>query len=459
MPSSTHAQYPGGGSYPGSSGWVPSYSDGTPIQRGNDGYNYDGTLALQGTGAQPTFGNTYPIPADAESWWLSAYSPNSQYLGSGEYYSYGLSLASNANNDATDPWWGDWHGYYDPLYYTGDILTAPQMPPDIVGSVFAHNADTLSGDFVWTGPGPVPPHVYFLLQTSVSASASVNYGTSGDTAGLSATATAGLGQDSVTATAGDAGSSGPQSVSGRHLVRVVPAGNIATVSLGGTVSTDVYDLLPLSSWQDAGDGTSYYYGPGAGPTSASTGAYAGATAEVTSPHPINFHQDGPAIDDGNGNLIFTYSWESSTGHLEDLVNCDFYEHVSYDGNPDPYGLAYAPGTYYPPDPPFDLWELDNPTMQPETGGDVGEDMTSGVFVDRQFHDPFSPAEDLIPASFTGMQEFRYHSDDMPGDALTDYVVLMGPMTITRQVYQGINPGTWFYSVSKSGQTATLAIAP
>ena len=74
----------------------------------------------------------------------------------------------------------------------------------------------------------------------------------------------------------------PAPINGRHLVRVTPNGNMATVSIKGEVKTDTNNSLPYSKWSDgqAEGGTSYYppsYNNN-GPTSAHASANVTATA-------------------------------------------------------------------------------------------------------------------------------------------------------------------------------------
>ena len=274
--------YPGGG-YPGSGGWVASDAGGNPLTQYGRALNTDGSVNLLPSGNQPTKTNTYPIPAGAADWWFAAYSPNDALTGDpGNYYYNSLNLSSSAANTVRDNYGQGPIGFYDPTNHGGDRSDATPLPPNLLGSVHADNSDTLTAYFVWTGdPAHVPDHQDFLICTSVSASASVNYGSAGATSGVKAKAVATLGSDAVTALAGDYGSQSPPSLTRNVLVRAVPTGKIITLSRAGSVSVDTTDGLLYATWVP-GDHDFYYYGPGNGYTSASAGANAAAKANTDS---------------------------------------------------------------------------------------------------------------------------------------------------------------------------------
>jgi len=283
--------YPGGG-YPGSGGWVPSDSHGTPLTPGMQGTNSDGSAnLLPTTGKSPKKTNTYPIQDGDPAWWFGAYSPNNGGTGDPYYYYYnGLFLSSTANNTTRDNY-GALAASYDLNNYNFDRADNLTLPPDLTGSVHADNTDTLTAYFVWTGdPSHIPAHQDFLLRTSLSATAGVNFGNGGATSGLSATGEGMLEGDTVTATAGDAGNDHPAPHTKAVLVRATPNGNLITLSRSAGVSVDTSNSLPYSTWVDSpalanasGPGTYYYNGPPSnGQTSASASASASATANTDS---------------------------------------------------------------------------------------------------------------------------------------------------------------------------------
>jgi len=299
--SPAQAQYPGGGSggypgggsggYPGSSGsWVPCDSSGNPLPSGDRRLNSDGGAYLTPSGKQPNLGNTYPVPDSAAQWWFGAFSPNKYSANSGsEYGPPSLSLNGYAGNTTTDEYGSGPVCYYDPNNYGGDRPDNIPLPPDLLGSAHGDTSDTLTAYFVWTGPDPAPSPANFIVHTSVSAGASIS-----QASGLSATATASLGGDSVTATAGNAGLSVSQAKDGYHVVQASVSGLVAQVPMSGSVSVDSSNSLRYGSWVDSaagpgssGPGTYYYSGPGNGYTSASDNATALATA-----YPVTINLDG-----------------------------------------------------------------------------------------------------------------------------------------------------------------------
>jgi len=291
------------GSYTsGGGGWVPCDANGNPLPSGDPGLNSDGSAALLHTGNQPTASNTYPVPqTGAAPWWYGCYSPQApgggpyptgggSYPGSGG----GLSTSSSAGN-TTSPPNGGTIGFYDPNNYGGDRSDSGPLPPNLNGSVTTTGSDTLKARFLWTGPGPAPTQATFIIKTSVSASASVGYGSSGKTSGLSGTSTVTLGSDTVTATAGDAGSAGSQTGGSWQAQQASASGGIATVSLSASASTTTKNSLVYATWVP-GDHDFYYAGPGAGQTRAN----ASATAKG-SVYPMSITLSG-TTPDASGNL-------------------------------------------------------------------------------------------------------------------------------------------------------------
>ena len=226
------------GSYTGGGGgWVPCDASGNPLPcdasgnplpSGDPGLNSDGSAALLHTGSQPTASNDYPVPqTGADPWWYGCYSPQAPgggpYPSGGGYPGGGLSTSSTAGNSVTAQTGGlSTIGYYDPVYFSGDRPGNTPTPPDLNGTVTTTGSDTLKARFLWTGTGPAPTQATFIIQTSVTANASVGYGSSGKTSGLSATGTATLGSDTVTANAGDAGSPGSKTGGSWQAQQVSP---------------------------------------------------------------------------------------------------------------------------------------------------------------------------------------------------------------------------------------------
>ena len=248
--------------------------------------------------------------------------------------------------------------------------------------------------------------------------------------------------------------SGYQS-SGVHQIQ--KDGSSGTITLGPFTLTAT---CPVSKWlTDSTNFPIYYYSSWdwmGGLCAAGFGV-----AVDPPPHPINFRlgtrSDGtPNVDIlDDGELTFHYVWDSSSGSLSDLDknNCMVYENVTYAGGstgqiqPNPFtGVLY----YYPPDP------FTHPIPEPTQLGVPGSD---GACADDQRYGTGNKSNDFSTpykaASFSGIQNFFYHSDDL---ASGEFPVLLGPLTISRRVYQGVNPNDWFYDVSKSGYSSTQSLS-
>lgn len=159
--------------------------------------------------------------------------------------------------------------------------------------------------------------------------------------------------------------------------------------------------------------------------------YADTPVEVVCAVPNNFHQVGAGTDSG-GVLHFDYQWGSSTGNLADLSQCTVGEIVSYPGSSSPYVWAHPPFTR----------SSTNPTV-------IDVSATSGSGQDDHLGPPF--ATPFSAASFTATQYYRYKCPCANGG---NYVNLMGPISIVRSVTQNAN-GSWKYTVTKSGSSATV----
>ncbi len=164
--------------------------------------------------------------------------------------------------------------------------------------------------------------------------------------------------------------------------------------------------------------------------------------------PYNYHQTN-VTDNGDGTLTFYYDWLSTDGNKADLTSCYFHEYVTYPG---PVGTAMFP-IYYTMPTPFN-GSLPNPTVLPGIGSS-GQPMTTPEVVDDQNMPSLIPFPH-VTGSFTGTQKYEF-DDTATGE--TDTIIPgpdSGPLSIVRSVYSqgGI---LWYYSVTKSGYTATKSI--
>lgn len=162
----------------------------------------------------------------------------------------------------------------------------------------------------------------------------------------------------------------------------------------------------------------------------------GAAATPTGcPIPIKFKETAGG-DAGNGVLFFKYAWESSTGNLADLKDCEVDEIVSYPG----------PNPFVWPRPPWD-----GKTKNPEVGGAIpGTDGKMGdEHTTRSFLEPYKEA------SFTATQFYRFRTKCHKGGAPEN---LKGPLSIVRTVKKR-KDGKLKYTVTKSGKSASIDPMP
>jgi hypothetical protein len=150
-------------------------------------------------------------------------------------------------------------------------------------------------------------------------------------------------------------------------------------------------------------------------------------------HPTNFRQV-MGVDAGNGVLYFEYNWNSTSGNVLDLVDCEISEYVVY------ADLSINP--YYPPDPPFAAWEEKNLTIRFAAA-------TPGWCGDYHF-----PAGNIrtpyVSGSYTAQQVYRFHCKLCMAAGV--YQTLKGPHAIYRGVEQ---QPTWRYRCVKSGVNAII----
>lgn len=151
------------------------------------------------------------------------------------------------------------------------------------------------------------------------------------------------------------------------------------------------------------------------------------------PYPINFKQTS-SWNLGEGRIRFYYTWESSSGNLDDLGRCIMEENVDYiGGNP-----------FVPANPPFDGWSLPNPT-------NLRVDPTLGWAYDTHEHGDF--VKPYRSVGFTATQVYRYRTNCMPSSS---YIIQMGPHNIDRSVYQVGDQ--WIYKIEKNGVASRLDLS-
>jgi hypothetical protein len=173
--------------------------------------------------------------------------------------------------------------------------------------------------------------------------------------------------------------------------------------------------------------------PPTGPASAPAPAPAAPAAPATPcAQPVNWRHSG-AVDHGPDAIRINIAWDSSTGSLADLSQCEVREVVSYDPIPNP---------------PF-LWNPPNPTILTVPG-------SSGVAMDTHSYPPglkngiTSPRQQ---GTMTAHQVYQFRCTG-PGCAGTWTDFPGQTYDITREVfpeYVRINP--WRYRITKQGTGA------
>jgi hypothetical protein len=156
------------------------------------------------------------------------------------------------------------------------------------------------------------------------------------------------------------------------------------------------------------------------------------TGNVSGATPVNFKASaGTASPDGT--LAFTYSWEASSGNLNDLSQCKAGETVLYPG---------SAATYTWPLPMHNNGTINNPTT-------IYGSASSGGFTDQQ-RPPDSYVKPYSSASFRATQRLQW---ECPYNQNGGYIGFTPDITITRSISQP-SSGVWQYTVTKSNTTAT-----
>jgi hypothetical protein len=153
--------------------------------------------------------------------------------------------------------------------------------------------------------------------------------------------------------------------------------------------------------------------------------------------PINFHQVGAGVSRPGGILHFDYQWDSSSGNLADLSDCQVGENVVYPGG--------GPGFVWPK-PPYN-GETPNPTIG-------WLPATEGAFQDNHSPKPF--LRPYVTNSFVATQEYRWQCTYQTTP--TAFSAWSG-ISIARSVNDITGSGCWVYTVTKTGYSASLKPLP
>jgi hypothetical protein len=168
-----------------------------------------------------------------------------------------------------------------------------------------------------------------------------------------------------------------------------------------------------------------------------------ASQAAAQARPVNFRQVGQGRDAGNGVLHFDYAWDSSSGRLADLNNCETGENVAYPGaNP-----------YVWTSPPYAANRgTTNPTVLwvPGTDGEAQDN-----------HSHFDFLRPYRADNFTATQDYRWRCSNINNNQITNFANFVG-IQIVRTVANTLrNPADncWFYTITKSGATAQVRPLP
>jgi hypothetical protein len=212
--------------------------------------------------------------------------------------------------------------------------------------------------------------------------------------------------------------------------------NIATGDVNATItgvsegSTYLHARLTTEEWYNAPTETGWTC------ESDPVNVYFDPPVLVTCPVPTNFRQvNDVLVDNLTPKLVFDYDWDSNTGNLAHLSSCEMRESL------------FRPFEYNPfPSPPFASGDFQaNPNHislpTPATEGRVSD-----------VHDTMIPfVEPYSAISVITSQSYQYRC---PCANFNNWTTLYQPFGgINREFSQ--NPGgSWRFSISKSGSTAT-----
>ena len=160
------------------------------------------------------------------------------------------------------------------------------------------------------------------------------------------------------------------------------------------------------------------------------------TFNITLIRPINWQQVGPGVAKPNGVLHFEYKWESTSGKLPDLSQCQVGEKVDYPSSANPFKW---------PSPPF-LGATNNPTILwvAATDGKAQDNHSNNGFVT-----PYKAK------SFSASQEYRYQCRSLNTTAFPGQTGII----IRRAVSDSTGKGCWRYTITKSGASASISPLP
>jgi hypothetical protein len=166
-------------------------------------------------------------------------------------------------------------------------------------------------------------------------------------------------------------------------------------------------------------------GPGCG-----TGA--GATVPVFCAVPTNFTSTETNLPDGT--LSFQYTFQSSTGNIQDLAGCKVGETVFYPGTQNPW-----------------VWPL--PMVQSTPNPTALYGSGNNAYISDKNGPPSSYKQPYSYAHFQATQRLQW---ECPCYNSGNYNNFVPDITIDRKVFQDTD-GKWKYQIQKSGYTNTVIL--
>jgi hypothetical protein len=157
--------------------------------------------------------------------------------------------------------------------------------------------------------------------------------------------------------------------------------------------------------------------------------------------PINFSTYA-VTKQTNGTIVFSYTWQSSSGNIQDLASCVVGENVSYPGSSPAYAW---------PAPMVN--STVNPTVLNVAGNNPGPNSSTAGLGDYNYA-PKSYIKPYLKSSFPATQILQWACPNYNNENFNRFVP---NITIVRSVFLDAG-GKWEYQITKSGETNS-AILP
>jgi hypothetical protein len=358
--------------------------------------------------------------------------PTNVGIDSQEVDVYGTNACSGGE-DGIDEFFGLWSSLNTSIL-TASPMTARGVAPGSA-SIRAQATHVPSGDgqdqrscpyapAVATGKGNVPPRVTFGSLTYVTIGSAMQVSVAFTSGFTTSTAPITL---TITKTSG----SGAATFSGGGTSMTITAPT--TVNIVGVTASDTPNNLLLDAVIQSTDGSANQ--------EVATNPQSFTVVSVAVP--VNFQTYGVNTGSLDGTIVFSYTWQSSTGRLQDIAACIAGE------------TAFYPGTltYY-------IWPLpmvsktNNPFPNYVNGNNTGPNGTTAGFGDyiyppTSYQTPYSPGN-----NFDATQYLQWSCDNYNDGSFNLFVP---KITISRKVAQNPTTGKWVYTATKSGYSNSAVL--